>query len=289
MADYHQIQHLPGVQVAAPVAMVGYSLPIQVITRALPAAVVAGAGRELFRTTTTWVSAGGRTRIRQPSSYLYLTPARLGTDNATGEDYETQGSGRQVTVCPQPAHVAGPFSPDLQAGNECWSRVNGLDGQGGSRGLTASQPGVFVTWQFPLLIAAVDPVAEARLDGLPHALTSGHYLAEDAGPGTVDTGDLTAPTFRVLAAASSGIGESAVTQVQRLAAPSGPAVLNAATMARDGAAPGQTVLRLMVTAQQAYQQLLTTLAGHTGSYAGINEFWSGSARTSRSPRPTTSA
>jgi hypothetical protein len=45
----------------------------------------------------------------------------------------------------------------------------------------------------------------------------------------------------------------------------------------------------MVTAQQAYQQLLTTLAGHTGSYAGINEFWSGSARTSRSPRPTTSA
>jgi hypothetical protein len=60
MADYHQIQHLPGVQVAAPVAMVGYSLPIQVITRALPAAVVAGTGRELFRTTTTWVSAGGR-------------------------------------------------------------------------------------------------------------------------------------------------------------------------------------------------------------------------------------
>jgi hypothetical protein len=37
MADYHQIQDLPGVQVAAPVAMVGYSLPIQFVARALPA------------------------------------------------------------------------------------------------------------------------------------------------------------------------------------------------------------------------------------------------------------
>jgi hypothetical protein len=282
MADYHQIQDLPGVQVAAPVAMVGYSLPIQFVARALPAAVVAGTGRALFRTTTTWVSAGGRSRIRQPSSYLYLTPARLGTDNATGEDYETQGSGRKVTVCPSAGHAASPFSADVQASNECWSRVNGLDGQGGSSGLTAGHPGVVVRWRIPMLIAAVDPDAEAKLDGLPHALTSGHYLAENARPGTVNTGGGTEPAFPVLAASNIGIGESAVTQVQQLAAPSGPAVLNAAAMARDAAAPGQTVLRFTVTAQQAYQQLLTTLGGHTGTYAGINEFWSvGSTRYQR--------
>ncbi len=274
MADYHQVQDLPGVQVAAPVAMVGYSLPIEVIARALPAAAVAGTGRELFRTTTTWVSAGGRSRIRQPSSYLYLTPARLGSDDDTGATYEAQGSGRDVTVCPAAGRAAGPFSPAAQADNECWSRVNGLDGEGGGFGLTASQPGVIVTWQIPMLIAAVDPDAEARLDGLSHALTSGHYLAENAGPGTVDVGGGSAVTFPVLAAASTGISESAVTQVQRLAAPAGPPVLNPAAMTRDAAAPGQTVLRFTVTAQQAYQRLLATLAGHAGSHSGINEYWS---------------
>ncbi len=44
LADYRQIQHLPGVEVAAPVAMVGYSLPIQPIAVPLPASALSGSG-----------------------------------------------------------------------------------------------------------------------------------------------------------------------------------------------------------------------------------------------------
>ena len=68
LADYRQIQHLPGVEVAAPVAMVGYSLPVQSITVPLPPSALSGSGsgRKLFRSDTTWVSAGGTTRIHQP-------------------------------------------------------------------------------------------------------------------------------------------------------------------------------------------------------------------------------
>ena len=44
LADYRQIQHLPGVEVAAPVAMVGYSLPIQPVAVPLPASALSGSG-----------------------------------------------------------------------------------------------------------------------------------------------------------------------------------------------------------------------------------------------------
>ena len=88
MADYRQIQRLPGVDVAAPVAMVGYSLPIQPVAVPLPASSRSGSGRQLFRYDTTWVSAGGTTRIHQPASYVYVTSNPLSMDNETGASYE---------------------------------------------------------------------------------------------------------------------------------------------------------------------------------------------------------
>ena len=108
-------------------------------------------------------------------------------DNDTGAGYETQG-GSRVAVCPALGPAASPFSPAAQAETWCWSRRNGLNGNGDEFGLTARRPGLAVVWKFPMLIAAVDPAAEAKLDDLPHALTSGHYLAENAAPGTIDSG-----------------------------------------------------------------------------------------------------
>jgi len=74
LAQYHRIQHIPGVGVAAPIAMVGYTLERLAVPVPLPASDYARPGRQLYRYTTTWVSAGGTTRITQPASYLYLTP-----------------------------------------------------------------------------------------------------------------------------------------------------------------------------------------------------------------------
>ena len=277
--DYHQIQQLPGVEVAAPVAMVGYSLPVQPVAVPLPASALAGSGsgpRQLFRYDTTWVSAGGTTRIQQPASYVYLTSGPLSMDNDTGAGYETQG-GSRVAVCPALGPAASPFGPAAQAETWCWSRRNGLDGNGDEFGLTARRPGLPVVWKFPMLIAAVDPAAEAKLDDLPHALTSGHYLAENAAPGTIDSGKTSLVTFPVLAAADSGIGEWSQTEVRRLADPSRPPTLNAATMSRDATAPGQPVLSVRISAQQAYRQLLADMTGRPGGYPGIDEYWSAGA------------
>jgi hypothetical protein len=81
-----------------------------------------------------------------------------------------------------------------------------------------------------MLIAAVDPAAEAKLDGLNHAVTSGGYLPEN---------DQGTDTFPVLAAAGSGVGEHSVTQVKGLASPAAPPVLNTATMRADSTAAGR--------------------------------------------------
>ena len=77
MAQYHQIQHVPGVQVAAPMVMVGYAELQAAIFEPVPAAALAGSGRQLYRISTTWVSGNGASRVAQPPSYLYVTPLRL--------------------------------------------------------------------------------------------------------------------------------------------------------------------------------------------------------------------
>ena len=77
MAQWRQIEKIPRVQVAAPIAMVGYYLVDADFPVDLPAAGLARSGRQLYRATTTWVSANGATRIVQPPTYVYVTPDRV--------------------------------------------------------------------------------------------------------------------------------------------------------------------------------------------------------------------
>ena len=267
MAQYHRIQQIPGVQVAAPIAMVGYTLIRIFMPVLLPAADSARPGRQLYRYATTWVSAGGTTRIAQPASYLYLTPDRLGLDGQ-GDSYEILPGGSRVTVCPGPGPAGNPFGPAAQSSGSCWSKINGSAGA-----FVISEPRhrVFATvdWSFPMLIAAVDPAAEAKLDGLNLAVTSGRYLRENEGGAT---GPDDQASFPVLAAASSGIGEVAVTRVQRLAAPAAPVTLSASRMAAEAAAPGQTVLTSVISAQQAYRQVLEVTT-NPGNAELVGEYW----------------
>jgi putative ABC transport system permease protein len=260
MAQYHEIQQIPGVQVAAPIAMVGYMMPTVPVTAELPAAAAAGHDRQLYRISTTWVSEAGSVRIPQPPSYVYVTSNRLTPQ--TIPSYELLPDGSRAPVCYGYAISTDypPFSAGRQDEPWCWSRVNGMGGDGSWEGLTARRPGYAVAWAFPMLVAAIDPVAEAKLDGLNRAVTSGRYLRERDGPQFEGApGDES--TFPVLVAGSSGVGEYAVTQVQRLPDPSSPPALDPAGMRADTAAAGRTVAEVKITAGQAYEQLLSLLTG----------------------------
>jgi putative ABC transport system permease protein len=258
MAQWRQIQRMPGVQVAAPIAMIGYVLVTAHIPLNLPAADYDQPERQLYRISTTWVSAGGNSRISQPPSYIYYTPDRIAASTAPFSVSEVLPAGSRVPVCATGTPVTGnPFGAAGQTTIACGSKQSGW--------VFGGSPGV--TWQFPMLIAAIDPDAEAKLDGLSRAVTSGRYLPEDAADGMATDDGSSVPTFPVLATTSSGVGEEAVTTVQRLATPARPVVLSQNAVAGDATAPGQTVLTTTSTGQQAYQLALKlTQTGPISSY-----------------------
>ena len=102
MAQYHQIAAIPGVQVAAPIAMVGYTLLGATISFTVPAADYARPGRQLYRYSTTWVSGGGTSRIAQPASYVYVTPNKLAVNSNTLNVSEIGPGHPSVLTCPLP-------------------------------------------------------------------------------------------------------------------------------------------------------------------------------------------
>jgi hypothetical protein len=108
-----------------------------------------------------------------------------------------------------------------------------------------------------VLIAAVDPVAEAKLDGLDRAVTSGHYLAEHAGGAN-------SSTFPVLASSVSGLDESAVTQLATLSAPVSAPSMTDSWITQHATAPGRVISTVTTTAHQAYQQLLAAFTVKPG-------------------------
>jgi putative ABC transport system permease protein len=125
-----------------------------------------------------------------------------------------------------------------------------------------------------VLIAAIDPDAEAELDGLNKALVSGSYLTENEG----DSG----PTFPVLASSDSGMDEYGQTTLQQLTAPSAMPDMNAGWASAQASAPGRTVATERTTAQQAYDLTIKGLgptisvSNSLSSYTGIpfNGYWS---------------
>ena len=271
MAQYHQIAKIPGVSVAAPIALVGYTLLVaQTGSESLPAAAYARKGRQLYRVSTTWISDAGTSRVTQPSLYQYVTPNPGRFMRSSGDFAEVLPDGRTVITCPSEQYTRGeaPFGFSAQGGDACLSKLNGEGpGSGDSR---PSDPEFGTAWTIPVLIAAVDPVAEAKLDGLNHAVISGRYLAENASDGSA-AGDLA--TFPVLASSTSGLNEEAVTEVQELPSPTAPPVLNVRWMTKEASVPGRTVATRRTTATQAYRSLLRVLAGKR-IHDGVFSYWS---------------
>jgi putative ABC transport system permease protein len=277
MAQYHQIAAIPGVQVAAPIAMIGYSLLEVFQSFPLPAADYDRSGRQLYRISTTWVSDNGTSRVTQPPSYLYVTPNSLRFEIAAagGTRLEDLPGGASAPVCPSlgAPPEADPFGIAAQSGVDCWSKVDGAGtGLPGALGSFLGRRGpatFYVSWEVPLLIAAVDPAAEAKLDGLNHALISGRYLSESARPRSTSAG---LASFPVLAASSVGMDEYAQTRLQLLAPPTAAPQMNVGWLTQQATASAQTVLTVQTTAQQAYQGLrrelvTTTTGGAFGAWA----------------------
>jgi putative ABC transport system permease protein len=297
LKQYAQVKRIPGVQLAAPIAMIGYVLesitvPVDV-TDALTSV-----GAQVLTLTDTRTTDRGLTRIpARPAGYVYVTSDRLHSQyqpnqviqvtptTVTGAT-ETLSNGRKITVCPQyfmPPMLDSPFADSQAVNGSCWSTQNGFDGEGGGfTDLPAGHVGAYITVSFPFLVAAIDPSVEQQLVGLARAVVNGRYLtAKDAALVVNRHGAAPQLQVPVLATTDPFADDQDQITINRLPA-------SAVATVRQGLLPDQLgasltklaatpVARVAITSKDAYEQLLHELSGSSL----VDAYWTAHPTTYR--------
>ena len=276
MDQFRAIRDIPGVEVAAPIGMVGYVLPDNQVPIPLTGEL-SGRERELFRVRVERIAERGLTRRRDAESFVYVTSRRMRSVDSFVADGNVPGAvevdaGRGRPVCPFDAAALparSPFVPRVRSTLLCWSEQTGQLGLGRDPEQPqwrAEHLGARVPYPFPFLIAAIDPDAEARLFGLDRAIVGGRYLRPRdrprSAPSTTSRTDLAA--VPVIVSSRSYVDETAEVQIDRLAASAAdrlPVQDTPRRLWRHLAAAGteRTVLRRTITAETAYAGLLDRL------------------------------
>lgn len=189
-ADWREIQQLPGVSVAAPVAAIGYIMRTVPIEVDLSPQLASDADRQVLRVQPTWVTDAGLTRIPDGPAYLYATRNLLDQksmrDLRGGEGVpppdEVDPDGQRVPVCPMVSVIGEGdwIDPTDPRGRSSLTCVGGP----GSHDMMdrPTKPTVTLSWSVPFFMAAIDPAAEAALAGLDHAVTSGRFFTPAEEP-----------------------------------------------------------------------------------------------------------
>ncbi|MEU6205124.1 FtsX-like permease family protein [Micromonospora musae] len=219
-AQYRQVAAVNGVEVAAPIAMLGHSIrwvPVQVD---LTAAVDRDAERQVIRVDPTFVAERGLSRAAARPHHVYLTrnelvypaetidptrPSLRYTDgrvypigrcgNGFGVPLEILPGGRAEPICgpPEPLGELGSSRSELEDTGFWTFRLlpDGRfqdqetifsDGTVQDRLRVRDRVVIPVAAHVPFLLAAVDPPAEERLVGLSSAVVQGRALRTDDLP-----------------------------------------------------------------------------------------------------------
>lgn len=304
--QYATIRRIPGVEVAAPIASLGYVMPFGEI----PISIANDLDRspvQLYRLRLTWLANGG-SRYPGGDLYVYYTRGHAFTRRLKLEpggrrvpgrlEEVVSGQGR-VPVCSgfQPPTGYGPFDLRQVTSLSCFSarsprlaKVNFEQRKVGPRGVGALAAGYF-----PLAIAAIDPIEEAKLLRLDRTVVSGRYLrsGEASKVRPIPGCNCFNRFVPVIASSRAYVGETLSVAVERLrpAVPVDrvPSVLAAGTClsgdfpcSRERAAPkgipyrnayryltslhGTVVGRKAIPLRTAYRALLTG-----GRIKGLNE------------------
>ena len=278
LQQYAQVKNVPGVQLAAPIAMIGYVLATVTLDVSVGSALTS-AGSQVVSVSDAPTADNGLTRLpAQSDGYVYVTSdaiqnsqlPELTTINGTQVvgDIEKLPNGKNVVICPEnlQAPLRSPFTNTEASTGACWSSQDGYSGYGQNN---VGRAGVddFITESFPFLVAAIDPVAENQLVGLDHAVVEGRDLG--GGDTPLLTGGGTTSEARnlqvpVLATTDPFVEGSDQITISRLPA-------SAVSTVRDGLLPDQLAAALAklpatpaasvtITSQDAYQRLLHNLS-----------------------------
>ncbi len=311
--QWHEIQRIRGVEVAAPIANVGWIMPWENFVFSITH-LVDDAPFQLYRIRQTWVANGGLERYTDVDLYVYYTPRdrfrRLGNfymETGPSVQYPEPSCGGFTF----PGQPESPFPP-LKTSSylACFPSAGpGIGGYTSANSFNPPYPG-FVGAEtgiyFPVFISAIDPIEEAKLVHLDRTLGSGRYLKPNEGLSQYDVngfgGHAVFKLVPVLASARTYVDERKDLTIERLLIPPGTDVPRAMAAgacfssgdypcstrlppprganyrdAREFVAqlPGRVIERRSISVAAAYRRLLT---GRTSSRSpagtiGFHSYW----------------
>jgi hypothetical protein len=293
LAQWQQVLHTPGVSVAAPIAVLGYALPESAFPIDLTD-YVGNAQRALFRVTVERITDDGLTRQADAPVYVYITRNAMAPEPSEGNRLvdvaaeEILGPSDDHPVCAEAMFSSGPFDPADRGGVgalgnvDCWSLQNGLQlpGEASFAPFARGHAGALVPVYLPFVIAAIDPVEEAKLDGLNTAVVSGRYLETSDLPSHPVAGFPTFAAVPVLASSQPYADESIAATVQQLPATAaerfvqGSPLLGNDLAAFLAAQPSTSLRRVDIAPQQEQNALLASLAGPAARLPDVSAYWS---------------
>ncbi len=275
VAQWHQIEGLQGVSIAAPIANIGYIILSVNVTIPIGAGITSSP-HQLFRVNVGWKAANGASTYPGGASYVYYTPTDAFTELSDAQNEPAASFGEVVPGAAAPVHVCGgalgnyPTGPlNSSAGGTiaCFSGKTPSIGSGADLGV-ASAPAAVVSFSFPMLLSAIDPAQEAKLVGLQHTVVEGKYLAELQGL-IPPPGGQGRDALPFIASSQTFVDQSLSATVQQLNVGSGagvPGALAKPSVATYlGGLAGTTIGQDTISAQSGYTQLLDALTGAPSS------------------------
>ncbi|MFT4083672.1 MAG: ABC transporter permease [Nocardioides sp.] len=259
MAQWRQIQHLSGVEVAAPIAMLGYAYPSFVLPIDTRGAW-SKHGASVARVDVTWSGDNGLTLTHATPDYAIVTGKAL-EDNTGDSVYEgywhyVDSHGDDHNICPHNMFSEDQRPESKASWLDCFSRT-----RGGLSDVSLWKHkyrvyhylGVEVQFSMPYVVAAVDPASEDALVGLDGARSSGKSLV---GATTNYPGAWGRRGLPVLASDDFAVSESARVTISTLPAAAARAVMAGKNAAALSHYRGRRYSTTTVSAKDAHQLLM---------------------------------
>jgi hypothetical protein len=174
-AQYHRIQRIAGVAVAAPIANIGYIYERTRVRVSIKAAL-SKARYQLYRGSMTWVANGRLSHYPAGTEFVYYSRNHYvmrGSRSRTEAGEVGPGLRGLVPSCFGFAAQSAP--PQQAIGAPVWFTCAygpSFESSGGERGFVGVENGL----QFPIAVSAIDPAAEAKLVHLDRAVVKGRYF-----------------------------------------------------------------------------------------------------------------
>lgn len=285
--QYREVLGTRGVEVAAPIANLGYVAPYASIPVEI-GDVLTEEPVQLYRLRYSWSAQRGLSRYPGATDYVYYTRANPFVVGDYGPQEVVAGREEPLDVCGSfnrqaaAAGSAGPFDTSEPAASllQCFSSLSPEAAGLNLAGLPEGSVGSVTSGQYPVLVAAIDPVQEDRLLQLGDTLVSGRALraGEGATLEPIAGSDTQVRTVPVIAATKVYVDQDLQVQIERLEPPAGTDV--AQRLASDDAAeflsglPGVPVATREEAPGPIYEQLLER---YSRPSPNTNGYWSSSS------------